>query len=546
MTGDQRPRAKAGSRRLVLVGGGLLVALALIAAGLTWLTTKSSPPPKHAASPSAVAVPSATALPAPSPTALASDHVRVCGSRSALGGGPAARPARAVSVPVGDDAGVNFRRPHTTYWFAPGLHTLGPGRYAQIQPGTGSTFIGAPGAVLDGRQVNYYAFTGDAPDVTISYLTIENFGTPGGNFNQGTVNTSSAPDWTIDHTTIEDNAGAGVMLGSRDTLRYDCLLKNQQYGFNAYAVPGPAALTLDDNEIADNDTYNWEKRDPGCGCSGGGKFWNVDGASIEGNWVYGNHNVGIWADTNNRGFNISDNYFEDNYAEALIYEISYNAQIADNLFVGNAIGAGPSSPGFPTPAIYISESGSDSSVRTKYNRSFLITRNVFINNWSGVILWENSNRFCGSPANTSSGTCTLVDPAIANISSCTESALRHASPRQTPDYYDLCRWKTQNVDVDDNRFSFDPAAVGADCSAARGCGYVGVFSEYGSYPSWSPYHGTAVEYHITFGQDNHFNSNVYSGPWKFMALADGDTVSWAAWRGHYDEDVDSVLTPAVP
>ena len=102
--------------------------------------------------------------------------------------------------------------------------------------------------------------------------------------------------------------------------------------------------------------------------------------------------------------------------------------------------------------------------------------------------------------------------------------------RQTPDYYDLCRWKTQNVDVEDDRFILDPAAVGPDCTAARGCGYVGVFSEYGSDPSWSPYHGTAVEYHITFGQDNHFTGNVYNGPWKFMALADGETVSWSAWR----------------
>ena len=322
------------------------MALAVVAASVTWLTAKSSPQAGHPTSPAAsaparsattepgaqpsFAASAAAVMPAAPATALAARHVRVCGNSGILSGGPSTRPPGAVSVPAGDDSRVNFKRLHTTYWFAPGIHTLGPGQYSQIQPGAGSTFIGAPGAVLDGRQVNDYAFTGNAPDVTLSYLTIENFGTPGGNFNQGTVNTSSAPGWTIDHTTIEDNAGAGVMLGSRDTLLYDCLLKNQQYGFNAYAVPGPDALTLDDNEIAENDTYNWEKHDPGCGCSGGGKFWNVNGASIEGNWVHANHNVGIWADTNNRGFNISDNYFDNNYAEALIYEISYNAQIEDN------------------------------------------------------------------------------------------------------------------------------------------------------------------------------------------------------------------------
>jgi hypothetical protein len=502
-----------------------VLALAAGVASAAWLTTTSSPPHRVA-----------------SPAELAAHHVRVCGNSRILGGGPSTRPAGAVLVPAGDNSGIDWERPHATYWFASGIHNLGPGRYSQIRPGPGSAFIGAPGAILDGRHVNYYAFAGNAPDVTISYLTVENFGIPGGNFNQGVVNANSAPGWTIDHTTIEGNAGAGVMLGSRDTLRYDCLLKNQQYGFSAYAVPGPGGVTLANSEIAGNDTYNWEKHDPGCGCSGGGKFWNVNGASIKGNWVLGNHNVGIWADTNNRGFNISGNYFDNNYSEALIYEISYNARIEGNLFVHNAVGLGPSSTGFPTPAIYISESGANSRVASSYSQSLQIKRNVFINNWSGVILWENSNRFCGSPDNSSSGACTLGDPAVANIRTCSQTALHHASPRRAPDYYDLCRWKTQNVDVDDNLFRFDPTAVGADCTAARNCGYVGVFSEYGSDPSWSPYHGTAVEYHITFDQENHFSRNVYNGPWKFMALADGQAVSWSAWRGHYGQDARSVLT----
>ena len=33
-----------------------------------------------------------------------------------------------------------------------------------------------------------------------------------------------------------------------------------------------------------------------------------------------------------------------------------------------------------------------------------ITGNTFIDNWNGVTLWENADRFCGSPANTSGGT----------------------------------------------------------------------------------------------------------------------------------------------
>jgi hypothetical protein len=555
-----RRRNKTGSRHLSVFAGTLALALVVAIAGVTWLTGKSAPRAKHTAaqatgasarpaaqqpaSPPTLATSSAAALPASSAAALASDHVRVCGNASVLGGGPTSPPAGAVRVRAGSDSRVNFRRPHKTYWFAPGIHTLGPGRYTQIRPGTGSTFVGAPGAILDGRHVNYYAFADDASNVTISYLTIENFGTRGGNFDQGVVNSDSSPGWVIDHTTIENNAGAGVMIGSDDRLSYDCLLKNQQYGFNAYSAAGPSHLTLDHNEIAQNDTYNWEKHTPGCGCTGGGKFWDVHGASVKDNWVRGNHSVGMWADTNNRGFNFSGNYFENNYGEALMYEISYNAQIVNNLFVHNAVGQGPSSPGFPTPAIYISESGSDSRVDTNYNKSFQITGNTFINNWSGVILWENSNRYCGSPDNSSSSDCTLVDRGVANLRTCTKAHLQHATARQVPDYYDLCRWKTQNVNVDNNVFNFDPAAIGSRCTAANGCGYVGVFSEYGSDPSWSPYHGTAVERHITFGQGNHFANNAYSGPWKFMALADGETVRWAAWQGRYREDASSKLNSA--
>ena len=85
------------------------------------------------------------------------------------------------------------------------------------------------------------------------------------------------------------------------------------------------------------------------------------------------------------------------------------------MFVRNGIGGGPTNPGFPTSAIYISESGSDSRVPGTLRRHFPITGNKFVNNWGGVILWENSNRFCGSPANTSSGSCTLVGPAGGDI-----------------------------------------------------------------------------------------------------------------------------------
>ena len=93
------------------------------------------------------------------------------------------------------------------------------------------------------------------------------------------------------------------------------------------------------------------------------------------------------ADTDNAGFEFVGNYIQNSQAVGLQYEISYNALIEFNTFDHNGVAAGPN-VGFPTSAIYISESGSDSRVNTDYKGQFLIAHNNFVNNWGGVILWR--------------------------------------------------------------------------------------------------------------------------------------------------------------
>jgi hypothetical protein len=171
---------------------------------------------------------------------------------------------------------------------------------------------------------------------------------------------------------------------------------------------------------------------------------------------------------------------------------------------------------------------------------------MFINNWSGVVLWENANRFCGSPDNSSTGTCTQVAPSVATIKTCSKTHLYKATRTATPDYYDLCRWKTQYISLTSNLFRFEPAKISSSCSTAKGCGFIGLFSEWGSDPSWSPYKGRSVEYHITFGQHNHFAGNTYQGPWRFMALEQNQVVSWQTWRQRYHQDTNSTMTTTVP
>ncbi len=446
----------------------------------------------------------------------------ICGDSSILDG-PATAPAGSISVPAGDNSGIDLEQAGKTYWFAPGTHTLGSGQYSQIAPGDNSSYIGAPGAILDGQGLNNYAFTQHAVNVTIQHLTIRNFVSP---MNEGVVNHDSGTGWTMEYNTLINNKGGAMFLGTDNVARYNCLKDNGQYGFQGYSNDdaGPSNILLDHNEVSGNNTDDWESKVDGCGCTGGGKFWDAHDVTITNNYIHDNHSVGIWADTNNSGFLLEGNYISGNDNVGFFYETSYNAMIRNNTFISNALVEGVANSGFPQGAVYLSESGGDSRVAGNYSGIMEITGNLFKDNWSGVILWENADRFCNSPANTSSGYCTDVNPSVVKLTTCTSTNIANAP------YFNDCRWKTQNVQVHDNVFQITPANIGATCTVANTCGFNGVFSQWGTYPSWSPYKDQVVEDAVTYSQNNLFSNNTYQGPWQFMTHEAGNAVSWSTWR----------------
>ncbi|MFF7475792.1 right-handed parallel beta-helix repeat-containing protein [Streptomyces sp. NPDC008092] len=473
-----------------------------------------------------------TAAPSTS-TSAARAVARVCANPAA---GPAKAPAGAVTVDpsvVGDLATKTRNSPaNTTFWLRPGKHRLAPDRYAQVIPKKGDRYLGAPGAVLDGGKKNQYAFTGTAPDVTIRYLTVQHFVAPQ---NEGVVNHDSADGWVIEHATIQDNSGAGLMAGARQRVRFSCLRDNGQYGMNAYKGGGGIRdLVVEGNEIVGNNTDDWERRQQGCGCTGGIKFWAVDGADIRGNWVHDNRGAGLWADTDNNDFLIENNVLDSNDGAALIYETSYNAVIRNNTVRRNNWVEGrryaDRGDNFPYATVYLSESGGEPRVRARTDK-IEIYRNVLENNWSGITLWENADRFCNSPANTSSGDCTLL---VKNAARCAAPAIDKA-----PLYAD-CRWKTQRVDIHDNRFVLDESVV----RCTEMCDRMAVLSNYGTYPDWSPYKGEKVAEAITHKQDNRWHRNVYVGPWEFVAYDPSRVLDFDEWQGpDYRQDAGSTLDP---
>lgn len=470
------------------------------------------------------------------PTAPTQPPARVCDNQVP---GPAAPAPGAVTVDPTVDNDLHDKTaanpPGTTFWLAPGRHTLGANEFGQVGPKDGNTYFGAPGAVLDGRSVNRYAFTQRAKNVTIRHLTVQGFVPPQ---DQGVVNHDSGDGWVIEHNVIQYNKGAALMAGAHQQVRHNCLRENGQYGMNAYQ-PGDSitGLVVERNEVSGNNTDDWETRIPGCGCTGGIKFWAVNGADVRSNWIHDNHGPGLWADTNNNDFLIEGNLIERNDAEAVFYETSYNLILRANTVRDNTWIKGKQfadrKDTFPVATIYLSEAGGEPLLRARTDR-IEIYRNVMERNWSGITAWENADRFCNSPANTSTSYCTRLVPTA---SACAQPGIA-TKPR-----YDECRWKTQRVHIHDNTFTFIQPV--GECAGRAG--RMAVLSNYGTYPDWSPYKADVVGKAITFTQDNRWWNNSYIGPWKFIPFDMGRTLDAAAWQAKpYKQDVDSTFSANPP
>jgi len=163
-----------------------------------------------------------------------------------------------------------------------------------------------------------------------------------------------------------------------------------------------------------------------------------------------------------------------------------------------------------------------------------ISGNLFVDNWSGITVWENADRFCNSPANTSTGYCTAVNPSVT-LQSCASGTISKEP------YYSDCRWKSQNVRITKNDFRINRASVN-NCDP-KYCGRMAVLSNWGTYPEWSPYKADVVQKAITFNQRNTWSGNSYTGSWSFVAQDTSNTVSYTAWRSApYNQDASSTFT----
>jgi hypothetical protein len=229
-------------------------------------------------------------------------------------------PAGAVDILPDTDiqAKINDHANGTVFCLRAGRHIPAT---AYLDPKPGDVFVGEYGAVVDGRHLKKASFSSRyAPKpIIIRNLTVENFvgnGIEGGD------------GWTMEHNEVRSNGLDGVLLGSVNRSNY---VHHNNHGGMVSGF-GQSGMVVENNEIAFNNTDS-VRDEP----DAGGKMVAVQGMDYRHNWVHDNYGSGIYCDINCYGLNIHHNLVERNVKVGIELEISYDAEIHDNVLRDNGI-----------------------------------------------------------------------------------------------------------------------------------------------------------------------------------------------------------------
>jgi parallel beta-helix repeat protein len=217
-------------------------------------------------------------------------------------------------------------------------YILNPGTYSKqtVVPKSGDTFIGKPGAIMDGGKTAPYAFwIGRKPypnNVTIDGIIIKNYNPPHqrGAITAGLGAGKQASGWVIKNCEVAYNlVNYGIRTGTKTQV-----LNNKIHHNDLLGVSGGAgdSLLIEGNEISYNNykkiyTWGWEL--------GGAKFTNSRWLTVRNNFVHHNEGPGLWTDLNNIHVIYEGNRVEDNSGQGIFHEISYDAIIRNNTVLRN-------------------------------------------------------------------------------------------------------------------------------------------------------------------------------------------------------------------
>lgn len=196
----------------------------------------------------------------------------------------------------------------------------------EVSPRDFQVFIGADDAVMDGDDRVGEAFYSWAKGVQIINIEIRDY-EPGDW--RGAIS-GMGGDWLVEDCDIHHNRTAGIWLEEGDpVVRNNRIHHNGRSGVSVRYTQGGL---VENNEIAYNnyqDKWSWGTE------AGGGKMWSTTDLVLRGNWSHHNHGPGLWTDHDNIGTIYENNLIEDNYANGIFHEISYDAVIRNNVIRRN-------------------------------------------------------------------------------------------------------------------------------------------------------------------------------------------------------------------
>jgi len=212
---------------------------------------------------------------------------------------------------------------------------LKAGVYARqtIRPKSGMSFIGEPGATLDGENATSHAFVADdTTSVTVRGLRITRYAPQAltAAFEGGFESHS----WLVENNEIDHNSNGtartyGIRIGSEWVVRGNVIHDNGWVGIEGWKA---VDTLIEGNEVYANPTA-WFKDD--IGEAANIKLYGCGRITLRGNYVHDSVFRGIWLDRSMPEMTIESNRVVNHGEAGIWYEVSYRGVIRGN-YVENA------------------------------------------------------------------------------------------------------------------------------------------------------------------------------------------------------------------
>jgi parallel beta-helix repeat protein len=238
-------------------------------------------------------------------------------------------PGTAVAIAPGESiqAAVDAHAEGTVFVIKAGVH-----RRQAFRPKSDTSFIGEPGAILDGEDATERAILGqNVNNVTIRGLRITRYAPP---TTTGALDAIDTTGWVVEHNEIDNNVNGlarsyGIRLGSQMIVRGNKIHHNGYVGIDGYRSY--------DTLIEGNDIYMNPPavREDSISEASNLKCFKCGRLIVRNNYFHDAPFRGIWVDTCAPDITIEGNRVVNHGKEGIWYEVSYRGVVRNN-YVENA------------------------------------------------------------------------------------------------------------------------------------------------------------------------------------------------------------------